>query len=75
MCARDDNGKRGMSVMMSIGLLLISGASGWRALSSNHPGSLVGSRLGDGLLGLMTGVGLGMMLVGLWRLRRRPGVK
>ena len=53
-------------VWMAIGLLLISLAVGLRAIG---PASLH-SDLGDLLLGLLMGMGLGMELAALFKMRR-----
>jgi hypothetical protein len=55
------------SVLFSIGLLAVSAASAWRALSH-------ASAISDSAIGFLYGVGIGIMLMGFWRKRQcRPG--
>ena len=56
-------------ILMASGLLLISLAVGLRAIG---PASLH-SDLGDGLIGLALGVGLGLELAALYKMRKAKG--
>ena len=51
--------------LLAIGLLILSAASAWRALTT-HLGPVA-----DGVNGFLYGLGIGILLVACWRKRQR----
>ena len=51
--------------LLAVGLLILSAASAWRALTT-HLGPLA-----DGVNGFLYGLGIGIVLVAYWRKRQR----